>query len=161
MDRIFQRIVDNRFSEFEGLTADASIPVPQRIINESIQAALQGNQNIEYCVLTILGENQISVSLKSTLWPWPVDLKLRLERSVDFTDSPKVRARLENNLLLGKLGSFFKALPEWVTLDGAQVVIDIETLLTPEQLRFVDLIKAVEIDTEPGKAIFHVHIRID
>ena len=81
MDEIFQKIIDSNFSDLAGLTVDASIPVPQYIINEIIEAALEGNKNIEYCRVSIGGPNRIAVKLKTTMWPWPLDLKLRLFRS--------------------------------------------------------------------------------
>jgi len=161
MDEIFQKLIESHFLDLDGLKIEASIPVPQRLVNEIIQSALQGNKNIEYCVLTILGENRISVNLKTNLWPWPFDFKLRLEESVNLTDSPKIKAWLDNNLLLGKLGSFFKALPEWIWIDGDQVVIDIGAFLNPEQKNYLDLIKSVEIKTEPGKVIFDARINVD
>jgi len=162
MDEIFQKIVNNDFSDLRGLTVDASIPVPQYVINEIIAAALYGHKNIEYCQVSIHGQNRISVKLKTTMWPWLLNLKMRLFKSVDFTGSPKIRAFLENNLLLGKLGSFFRALPEGIQLYGDQVVLDIGAYLhTPEQQRILDLIKSLEIKTEDGKAIFDVKIRVD
>jgi hypothetical protein len=162
MDEIFQRIINNKFSDLEGLTVDASIPVPQYIVNEVIEAALRENKNIEYCRVSIREQNRISVTLKTASWPWPLDLKLRLFKSVDLTRSPRIRASLENNLLLGKLGSFFKALPEGIKLYGDQVVLDIGSFLrTPEQKRILDLIKSAEINTEAGKVILDVNIRVN
>ena len=162
MDEIFQKLIDNNFSDLVGLTVEASIPVPQYLVNEIIAAALQGNKNIHECQVSIHEQNGISVKLKTTLWPWPLDLKMRLFRLVDLTSSPKIRAFLENNLLLGKLGSFFTALPDGVNLYDDQVVVDVGSFLhTPEQKRILDLIKSVEIRTEDGKVIFDVQIRVD
>jgi hypothetical protein len=162
MDKIFQKIIDDGFSDLEGLTVDASIPVPQNMINEIIDAALQGNKNIEYCRVSIGGQNRVALKLKTTMLPWPLDLKLRLFKSVDLARSPRIRASLENNLLLGKLGSFFKALPDGVKLYGNQVVLDIGSFLrTPEQKRIFDMIKSAEINTAEGKAILDVKIRVD
>jgi len=161
MDKIFQKIIDNNFSDLAGLTVDASFPVPQYLVNELIEAALRGNKNIDSCQVTVGGQNRISVNLKTPVWPWPLNLKLRLYRSVELTNSPKVRASLENNVLLGKLGSFFKALPDWVHLYEDQVVIDLGSFLhTPEQKRMVDLIKSVEIRTEEGRVIFDAKIEV-
>lgn len=161
MDEIFQKIIDNNFSDLKGLTVDASIPVPQNIINEIIEAALQGNKNIEYCRVSIAGQNRVAVKLKTTMLPWPLDLKLKLFKSVDLARSPRIRASLENNLLLGKLGSFFKALPEWIKLYGDQVVIDIGSFLrTPEQKRILDLIKSAEINTQDGKLILDFKVKV-
>jgi len=162
MDEIFQRIIDNNFSDLKGLAVDASIPVPQQLINEIIDAALQENKHIEYCQVSIGGQNRVSVKLKTTLWPWPLDLKLRLFKSVDLARSPRIRASLENNLLLGKLGSFFKALPKGINLYGNQVVVDIESFLsTSEHIKILELIKSAEINTEEGKVILDVRIRVD
>jgi len=162
MDEIFQRIVANNFSDLKGLAVDASVPVPGELINEIIEAALQGNKNIEYCRVSIAGQNRVSVKLKTTMLPWPLDLKLKLFRSVDLARSPRIRASLENNLLLGKLGSFFKALPKGINLYGNQVVVDIESFLsTPEQKKFLDLIKSAEINTEEGRVILDVNAKVD
>jgi hypothetical protein len=162
MDEIFQKIVNNNFSDLTGLTVDASIPVPQDLINEIITAALHGSKNIEYCQAAVRRQNRVSVKLKTTLWPWPLDLKIRLFKSVDLTGSPKIRAFLENNVLLGKIGSFLNALPDGVKLYGDQVVVDIGAYLqTPEQARILKLIRSMEIKTEEGKAIFDVKIRVD
>src|ERR1051325_28880 len=104
MDEIFRRFIDNGFSEFTGLTVDASFPVPEHIINEVIQSILRGNKTITECRVSIGGGNQVSVQLKTPLWLLPIHLKLRLEKLVKFTDAPIVAAHLENNMLLGKLG---------------------------------------------------------
>jgi hypothetical protein len=161
MDEIFQKIIDNNFSDLKGLTVDASIPVPHYIINEIIEKALQGNKNIESCQVSIGAQNRVSLKLKTTAWPWPLDLKLRLFKTVDLERFPRIRASLENNLLLGKLGSFFKALPEGIKLYGNQVVVDIKSFLPIQEQKYLDLVKSAEIHTEEGKVICDVKIRVD
>jgi hypothetical protein len=162
VNEIFQKIIDNGFSDLDGLAVDASIPVPQEVINEMVEAALQGNRNIEYCRVSIGEQNRVSINVKTTRWPWPINLKVWVFQSVDNTPVPKIRVLLENNVLLGKLGSFFKALPEGVKLYGEQIVIDVGSFLQTEQHRkFLVMVKSMEIRTEKGKLIFDVQIRID
>jgi hypothetical protein len=162
MENIFQRVIDNNFSELAGLTVDASIPVPESMINEIIASVLRGNRNISSCRVTIHPENRVSMALKFPHLPWTLPLKLKLFRSVDLTHSPKIRAFLENNILLGKLGSLFNALPEGVTLYDDQITVDIGPFLsTPEQKKILDLFRSVEIRTEEGKVIFDVKIAVD
>jgi hypothetical protein len=162
MDNIFQKLIDNNFSDLAGLTVDASIPVPEHIVNEFIGMALQGNKNISYCFVSINSQNKVSVSLKTPLWLWSIHLKLRLENSVDFTGSPKLKASLENNVLLGKLGALFKALPAGININGNQILVDIRSFLdTPEQRKLLDLIKSIEVRTEIAKVIFEVKIKIE
>lgn len=162
MNEIFQKLIANNFSELEGLAVDGSIPVPQHMINEVIEAALQGNKKIEYCRVSIGEQNRVSINVKTAMWPWPLNLKIWIFKSVDLTPSPRIRALLENNALLGKLGSFFKALPEGVKLYGEQIVIDVGSFLQTEQQRkFLDVVKFMEIRTDKGKLIFDVQIRID
>src|SRR5512139_1396112 len=149
MDAIFHRLVDSNFSELTGLEINASIPVPEPLVNEIIAASLQGNKNLEYCRVSIGGQNRVAADIKSPLWPWPFHLKLRLFREVDFSGSPKVRAFLENNVLLGKLGALFKALPEGIVLYEDQISVDIGSFIkTPEQKRQLQLVKAVEVSTD-------------
>jgi hypothetical protein len=159
MDKVFQKIITNNFSDFKGLTADLSIPVPQSTINEIFEIALQSNKNIESCQVSIYGQNRVSVNLKTTILPWALNLKLKLDKSVDLASysSPKIRMWLENNQLLGSLGSFLNVLPEGVKLYGKQVVIDLGAFLrTREQKKLLDLIKSIDIKTEEGKIILDI-----
>jgi hypothetical protein len=164
MDKMFQKIKDGDFSDFKGATADLSVPVQQKLINELIQAALRGNKNIASCTISIHPQNRVSVDIKTTLLPWPLNLKLKLDKSVDFASysSPKIRAWMENNRLLGSLGSMFNALPEGIKLYGNQVVVDLGAFLqTPEQKRMLDLMKSADIKTEEGKVILDVRLEVD
>lgn len=157
MDAILHRLIENNFSELPGMTLDASIPLPEYLVNEILEASLAQNKNIEYCRVSIAAQNRVSINLKTPLWPWPYNLKLKLFHSVDFSDSPKVRAFLENGVLIGRLGALFQVLPAGIVLYKDQVSVDIGTFLqTPEQKRLLELIKSVEILTEPGQIIFKV-----
>jgi hypothetical protein len=161
MDNIFRKLIDDNFSDLAGLTVDASIPVPERIVNEIIQASLQGNNNITECRVSIGGQNKISAIIKTSLWLWPINIKLRLEKIVDIIGSPMLRASLENNVLLGQLGSLFKALPNGINIHGNQVIVDVRSLLeTPEQRKMLDLVKSIEIRTEQTKLILDVKIKV-
>ena len=157
-------MINNNFSDLQGTTVDASIPVPQALINEILGEALRGNKNIESCLVAVQAQNRASINVKTTLLPWPLHLKVKLDKEVDFASysSPKIRAWLENNRLLGSLGSFFKALPEGVKLYGDQIVIDLGAFLrTPEQKQILALVKSVGIQTEPGRLILDVNARVD
>jgi hypothetical protein len=163
MEEIFQKIIDRDFSDLAGLTVNASIPVSGSLINEMITVALAGDKMIESCQISIHEQNRVSVRLKTSLLPWPLNLKLKLDSSVDFGSfsSPKVRAWLENHRALGSLASFFHALPEWLKLYRDQVVVDLGFFLrTPEQKEIFDLIRSVGIKTEVDKVIFDVKIRV-
>src|SRR5688572_27638478 len=113
MDKIFQKIIRNNFSDLKGTTVDASVPVPQSLINELIAEVLKGNKSIASVQASIHAQNKVSFDVKTNLLPWPLNLKLKVDKSVDFASysSPKIRAWLENNRLFGSLGSFLNALP--------------------------------------------------
>jgi len=67
---------------------------------------------------------------------------------------------LENNVLLGKLGALFKALPRGIVLYEDQISVDVGSFLqTPEQKQYLQLVKAVEISTEVGTIIFNVKVQ--
>jgi hypothetical protein len=164
MDKIFQRIIDNNFSELRGTIVDASIPVPEALINEIIQAALKGNKNIQSIPVSVHAQNKVSANVKTSLLPWSLNLKLKLDTSVDFASyaSPKIRAWMENNRLLGSLGGMFNALPEGIKLYGDQIVVDLGAFLrTPEQKRILGLVKSVGIRTEEGEVILDVKAEVD
>ena len=159
MDELFTRFLENNFSELAGLTVDASIPLPETMINELVQSELRGNKNIRSCHVTVHRENRIAVDLRTPMWPWPLNLKLKLFGSVDLTQSPKVRAFLENNLLLGKLGGLFKVLPLGVTLYNDQIAVDLDSFLPPEYKKFLPLVKSVDIRTEESKLFLEIKVR--
>jgi hypothetical protein len=162
MDAIFRKLIDNNLSDLAGLTVDASVPVPEHIVNEIIEVTLRGNKNITACHVSIGGQNKVSVNLKTPLWLWPINIKLQLASSLDISGSPKIRASLENNVFLGKLGAWFKALPAGVNIYGDQVIVDIQSLLeTPEQRKLLELIQSVQIRTEPARVIFDIQIKVE
>lgn len=164
MDKLLQKLIDSNFSDLKGATVDALIPVPQSLINELIKNALQGNRNIASIQVSVHAQNLVSANVKTTLLPWSLNLKLKLDKAVDFASysSPKIRAWLENNRLLGTLGSVFNALPEGIKLYGNQVVVDLGAFLrTPEQRKYLKLVKSVGIRTEEGKVILDVRAEID
>ena len=164
MDKIFQKIIDNNFSDLKGTIVDASVPVPQGLVNELINAALTGNRTVESIQASVHAQNRVSLSVKTTLLPWPLNLKLKLDKAVDFASysSPKIRAWMENNRLLGSLGSLFNALPPGIKLYGNQVVVDLGAFLrTPEQKRLLELVRSVGIQTEEGQVILDIHAEVD
>ena len=163
MERIFQRIVDSNFAELKGTSVQASIPIPESLINELVEVALLRNQSITSAPLSVHPQNRISIDLQTKLLPWPLNLKLKLDDSVDFASysSPKLRAWLENNRWLGSLGSILNVLPEGIKLYGNQVVIDLAAFVTmPEQRRLLDLVKSVDIRTEEGKVILDAQLGV-
>lgn len=163
MEEVFQKLIARDFSDIAGLKADASIPVSQALINDLIEAALEGDGTIRSCRVDIHEQNRVSVRLKTSMLPWTLDLKLKLDTAVDFESfsSPRVRLWLETNRLLGSLGSFFNALPKWAKLYGDQVVVDLDYFLrTPEQRKLFVLLKSVGIRTETGWAIFDVKLEV-
>lgn len=164
MDKIFQKIIDSNFSDFKGSTLHGSVPVSQSLINEITVIALQGNRTIRDCEVLIHAGSMVSVNVRTTLLPWVLKLRLKLDKSLDLGSysSPKLRAWLENHRLLGSLGSFFNMLPEGIDVYGNQLVIDMGVLLeTSEQKKLLALIRSAEIRTEEGKVIFEVSIKVD
>jgi hypothetical protein len=163
MDKVFRRIISSDFAELRGTTVEALIPVPQHLINELIAAALRGNRNISSVTASIRPQNRVSLDVKTRLLPWPLNLKLKLDDSVDLASysSPKMRAWMENNRLLGSLGSMFNALPDEIKLYGNQVVIDLGAFLhTAEQKKLLKLLKSVGVRTEAGKMILEARIEV-
>jgi hypothetical protein len=158
MDKIFSRLVGNNFSELPGLMVDAFVPVPENLVNEILQVTLRGNKTITYTRVSIHSDNRVIADVKSPLLPWTLHLRMKLFHSVDFTGAPKLRAFLENNLLLSKLGSLFHALPKGVALYNNQIAMDVEELTPPEHKQFLTLVKAVDIQTEEGKVILKVKL---
>ena len=164
MDNVFKRILDNHFSDLKGTVVQAKIPVPQALINELLQAGLKGKRSISSIQIAVHPQNRVSANVKTTLLPWALNLTLKLDTSLDLGSysSPKLRAWMENNQLLGSLGAFFNALPEGIRLYGNQLVMDLAVLLgAPEQRKYLELIKSVRIQTEAGKVILDIQAAIE
>lgn len=159
MDTILERLMDGDLHELSGLTVDASIPVHEPLANEIIVLALRGNPQVEYCRVQIHPANKITLHVKSPRWPWPFNIKLKLFGSVDLTHSPTIRAFLENNVLLGKLGSLFKMLPDGIHFYEDQIAVDIGAFLNSrEQKILLSLIKTAEVRTEEGRILIDIAI---
>jgi hypothetical protein len=121
MEAIFQKILDHDFSDLAGLTANASIPVAEALLNEVIANQLQGDKTIRSCQISIHEQNQVSVRLKTSPLPWALDLKLKLDTSVDFASFSRQRyGRDGKQSYAGKPGASLHALPEWLKLYGNQ-----------------------------------------
>ena len=164
MDKLFQKIIQNNFAELKGTTVDATVPVPQSLINELLAEVLKGNKNITAVLASVHPQNRLSLDVKTTLLPWALNLKLKVDKEVDFASyaSPKIRAWMENNRLLGSLGSLFNALPEGIKLYGNQLVIDLGAFMrAPEQKRLLSLVKSVGIQTEEGKVILNARMAVN
>lgn len=158
MDKIFSRLFANSFSELPGLLVDATIPVPEDLVNEIIGITLRGNKSITSCKVSIHPDNRLIADVKSPLLPWTLHMQMKLFHSVDFRGSPKLRAFLENNRLLGKLGSVFRALPKGTTLYDDQIAMDVESFTPPEHKHLLALVKSVDIQTEESKVILKVKL---
>jgi hypothetical protein len=161
MEEILQRLLNENFSELRGLTVDASIPFPEQLVNEFVGSALQGNKTVTELYIAIHSANKIAVNLKTSPWPLPIQIKLRLEPSVDFANGPRVRASLENFALLGKLGAIFKAFPPGITLEDDQIIVDIGSFLKdPQQRKWLELIQSMQIHTEEARITFDVKVAV-
>jgi hypothetical protein len=159
MEKIFRQLLDTNFAELTGLTANASVPVPEQLINDLLEIQLAGNKKITSCRVSIGEQNRMSVYVKTPLIPWTLDLRLKLFHAVDLTGSPRLRAFLENNLLISKIASAFSAFPEGIRMYDNQITVDLGMLLdSPEQRRLLEWVKSMEIRTEPGKLILDVQI---
>ncbi len=162
MEEILQRLLKDNFSELAGLTVDASIPLPEGLVNEFIGSALQGNKNITEIYIAIHSANKIAINLKTPLWPLPIQLKLRLEPSVDFTNGARIRASLENFALLGKVGAIFNAFPQGITLEDDQIIIEVQSFLKePSQRHWLKLIHSMEITTEEARITFDIKAAVE
>ena len=76
MDKFFQKIIQNNFSDLKGTTVDASVPVPQSLVNELLAETLKGNKNVSALQASIHPQNRVSLDVKTTLLPWTLNLQL-------------------------------------------------------------------------------------
>jgi len=159
MASIFEQLNEMNDLELTGLAVNASITVPERLLNDMLSAELRENKTITYCRISIEPQNRVDVHLKTTFWPWPLTLKLKLFSSMDIKPSLTVRAFLENHVLLAKLGSLLKALPSEVHLYQDQVSVDIGALMKePPPPKILALLRAANVQTDIGQVILEVRM---
>jgi hypothetical protein len=159
MEKIFQQLLETNFAELTGLTARASIPVPEQLVNELLDIQLAGNRKITSCRVSIGEQNRMDIHVKTPLVPWVLNFRLKLFHVVDLMVSPKLRAFLEKNVLIGRIASSLNAFPEGISMYDDQITVDLGMLFEkPEQKELLKWVKSMEIRTEPGKLIVDVQI---
>ncbi len=126
------------FADVRGATADVSIPISDRLLNEVIAQALPALP--------------------------PVNLTLAIERQPELPASPILVLRLELGGLLAMAGSalrFLDALPPGITVEQDRIHVNLSTLLAERGLaELLDYAEHVQVTTTDGAVVVAIRAAV-
>lgn len=153
----------DRFRDLAGARVSASIPVSERLLNEIVSATMPKNLPVRDVTVRPEPGNRFSVRIapKAAFLP-QLTVKLVIEKQPEFPTNPRVVLRMATmGGLLGMATAAFpiaNLLPAGVRLEGERIVVDLGELAHREGVvDLLDLVKDLQITTEAGLVIVHVH----
>lgn len=163
--RILQQLRDTRFAELRGARVSASIPVPERLLNELIAATIPPGAVVSDVTVQPKAGNRLAVRAKLTRAEFlpPITLTIEIERQPELPDSPMVLRILSLPGLMSLAGaavSLTSALPPGIRMEDQRVFVDLRVLLQRHGYdELVALIETVRITTEEGRLTADVTLR--
>ncbi len=154
------------FADVRGATADVSIPISDRLLNEVIAQALPASAPVRDLHLTSRPGNRIGVRFRigaASFLP-PVNLTLAIERQPELPASPILVLRLELGGLLAMAGSalrFLDALPPGITVEQDRIHVNLSTLLAERGLaELLDYAEHVQVTTTDGAVVVAIRAAV-
>jgi hypothetical protein len=164
--RIIDELRASRFAEVSGARASATIPLPERLLNEIIGALVPGSAPIRDVTVRPQAANRLAVRARLARPDFlpPFNLILEIERQPQLPDSPLVLHVLSFPGLMSLAGaalSMAAVFPPGIRMDRDRVLIDVRTLL--ERQGYGDLVPCLEdlrVTTEEGRLVLGVALRV-
>jgi hypothetical protein len=163
--RILDRLRTSRFAELRGGRASLSIPVPERLLNELLAAALPPDARVRDVSLHPKADNRLALRAKlahADFLP-PLTLTLEIERQPEFPDSPLVLRILSLPGLIALAGaavSLTSVLPPGVRMENQRIFVDLRVLLQRYgQDQLAAMIETLRITTEEGVLTVDLDLR--
>jgi hypothetical protein len=156
---LFARLRATGFSDLRGATADLTLPISDRLLNEAIAEALPSSAPVRDLELTSRTGNRIGVRFRvgaASFLP-PFNLTLVIERQPELPDSPILVLKLEMGGLLSLAGSalrFLDTLPPGVRVEKDRIHVDLSTLLAERGLaELLEFVEQVHVTTIEGAVV--------
>jgi hypothetical protein len=160
--RILEQLRATRFADLAGARIGASIPIPERILNELVAASIPPTAPVrDVAVRPQAGDRfALRARLASLDFLPPITLTVVIERQPELPDSPLVLRLLSIPGMIAMMGaaaSIASKLPPGIRMDKDLVLVDLKTLA--ERQGYADLlplIRSLRIRTEEGRVILEV-----
>jgi hypothetical protein len=160
--RLFADLRRSRFSDLHGARVSAFVPVPERLLNDFLAAAMPASAPVRDVSVHPAAGNRFVVRARiarASFVP-PLSLTAEIVRQPDPPDGPlvlRISALPGLVALAGAAASLAAVLPAGVRLEGQHLLVDIRVLLERagygEVLSFLDTLR---ITTEDGTVLVEV-----
>jgi hypothetical protein len=164
--RLLEDLRRSRFSDLHGARLSASIPVPERLLNQFLASAIPASLPVRDVSVHPKADNRFGVRAKLARADFLPALTLTAEivRQAELPHSPLVLriSSLPGLIsLVGAATSLASVLPPGIRLEGQQLFVDIRALLERAGYgEVVQYLESVRITTEDGKVLVDVAARV-
>ena len=163
--RILEQLRASRFAELHGARVSASVPVPERLLNELVTAAIPPEAPVSDVSVHPKAGNRLTVRARLARAEFlpPITLTIEIERQPEMPDSPMVLRILSLPGLMSLAGaavSLTSVLPPGIRMENQRVFVDLRVLLQRQGYdELLALIESVRITTDEGKLTADVVLR--
>lgn len=164
--RILEQLRASRFAELQGARVSASIPIPERLLNELVTASLPPGAPVRDVSVHPKAGNRLGVRAKLARADFlpPITLTVEIEQQPQLPDTPLVLRILSLPGLMSLAGaavSFTSVLPPGVRMENQRLFVDLRVLLQRHGYdELVALIDGLRLTTEEGKLTADVSLRV-
>jgi hypothetical protein len=164
---LLTRLRATGFSDLRGATADLTLPISDRLLNEAIAEALPSSAPVRDLQLTSLTGNKIGVRFKVAAASFLPALKLTLviERQPELPGSPILVLKLEMGsglqALAGSALRFLDKLPAGLRVEDDRIHVDLSMLLAERGLgELLEYAERIQVTTIEGAVVVAVRASI-
>lgn len=157
---------ESGFADLGGTRVAATVPVPDRLINEAVAASLPRGGRIAQLQVTAQPDHRLTVRVtlaKPSFVP-PLTIRMQIERQPEFPGSPFLVFKLTGGGLMvfaGPLATLFDVLPPGVRMEGDRILVHIGMLLQQRGLDgWLRFLERLHVSTEAGSVILALEARI-
>jgi hypothetical protein len=163
--RLFEQLRASRFGDIRGARASLSLPIPERLLNELVTAALPATAPVRELHVRPHAANRLAVRARAARLDFlpPVTISLQIEQQPQMPDGPLVVRILSLPGLLSIAGSLLSpnSLPPGVRLDKDRVLVDVRQLIERNGYgEFVPFIERLHVSSEDAQILVHAELRV-
>ena len=166
LEALLMRQRASGFADLRGATADVSIPISDRLLNELVAQALPPSAPVRDIQLTSRPGNRIGVRFRigaASFLP-PVNLTLAIDRQPELPAFPVLILRLQMGGLLSMAGSalrFLDALPPGITVEQDRIHVNLSILLAERGLaELLQYAEQLHVTTTDGAVVVAVRAAV-
>ena len=162
--RAFEQLRASRFADLRGARVSASIPVPERLLNEIITASLPERAPVRDLSVRPQASNTLAVRARPSRLDFmpPITITLQIEQQPRLPDTPLVFRIMSMPGLFSIAGSLLSpsALPPGIRLDKDRLFVDVRQLLERAGYgEIVPFIDGLQVGSEEGRLLLDVVLR--